>query len=236
VPQDVAAIAVQNKAPVYNLLFRATAETLRIIAADPRHLGAELGFFAVLHTWGQTLVAHPHLHCVIPGGGLSPDGTQWVPCRRDFFLPVRVLSRLFRRLFLQLLQAAYDAERSAFRDRSHHSRIDPPGRAPSLGCGRPTGSSTPSARSPVQNRSSTTSGVTPTAWPTVHYFVTAPGQKPLSTQLYFSTDEVFGGDPDKNYAKDPLITSRTLVRPVTLTGKPESATAAVEFELVMEKA
>jgi hypothetical protein len=71
----VAAIAVQNKATVYTLLFRATAETLRIIAADPRHLGAQLGFFAVLHTWGQTLVAHPHLHCVIPGGGLSPDGT-----------------------------------------------------------------------------------------------------------------------------------------------------------------
>ena len=110
VPQDVAAIAAQNKATVYTLLFRATAETLRTIAADPKHLGAELGFFAVLHTWGQTLLAHPHLHCVIPGGGLSPEGTQWVACRPGFFLPVRVLSRLFRRLFLQHLQAAYDAE------------------------------------------------------------------------------------------------------------------------------
>jgi hypothetical protein len=110
VPQDVAALAAQNKATVYNLLFRATAETLRTIAADPTHRGAELGFFAVLHTWGQTLTAHPHLHCVIPGGGLSPDGTQWVACRPGFFLPVRVLSRLFRRLFLQHLQAAYDAE------------------------------------------------------------------------------------------------------------------------------
>ena len=110
VPQDVAAMAAQNKATVYNLLFRATAETLRTIAADPTHLGAELGFFAVLHTWGQTLVAHPHLHCVIPGGGLSPDGTEWVTCRPGFFLPVRVLSRLFRRLFLRHLQAAYDAE------------------------------------------------------------------------------------------------------------------------------
>ena len=108
VPQDVAALALQNKATVYRLLFRATAETLRTIAADPRHLGAELGFFAVLHTWGQTLLAHPHLHCVIPGGGLSPDGTQWVACRPGFFLPVRVLSRLFRRRFLQYLQAAYD--------------------------------------------------------------------------------------------------------------------------------
>ena len=110
VPQDVAALATQNKATVYNVLFRATAETLRTIAADPKHLGAELGFFAVLHTWGQTLVAHPHLHCVIPGGGLSADGTQWVAGRPGFFLPVRVLSRLFRRLFLQHLQAAYDAE------------------------------------------------------------------------------------------------------------------------------
>jgi hypothetical protein len=109
VPQDVTAIAAQNKATVYHLLFRATAETVRTIAADPKHLGAELGFFAVLHTWGQTLIAHPHLHCVIPGGGLSPDGTQWVACRPGFFLPVRVLSRLFRRLFLQHLQAASDA-------------------------------------------------------------------------------------------------------------------------------
>jgi len=110
VPQDVAALAAQNKTTVYNLLFRATAETLRTIAADPTHLGADIGFFAVLHTWGQTLVAHPHLHCVIPGGGLSPDGTRWVACRPGFFLPVRVLSRLFRRLFLQHLQAAYDAD------------------------------------------------------------------------------------------------------------------------------
>ena len=109
VPDEIAAIALQNKAQVYGILFRATAETLRTIAADPQHLGAEIGFFAVLHTWGQTLMHHPHLHCVVPGGGLSPDGTRWVACRPGFFLPVRVLSRLFRRLFLQDLQAAYDA-------------------------------------------------------------------------------------------------------------------------------
>jgi hypothetical protein len=109
VPDDIAAIALQNKAQVYGILFRATAETLRTIAADPQHLGAEIGFFAVLHSWGQTLVHHPHLHCVVPGGGLSPDGARWVACRPGFFLPVRVLSRLFRRLFLQDLQAAYDA-------------------------------------------------------------------------------------------------------------------------------
>ena len=108
-PDAIAPIAVQNKALVYGLLFRATAQTLQTIAADPQHLGAQIGFFAVLHTWGQTLVAHPHLHCVVPGGGLSFDGTRWVSCRPDFFLPVRVLSRLFRRLFLQGLHAAYAA-------------------------------------------------------------------------------------------------------------------------------
>jgi hypothetical protein len=109
VPEEIAAIAYQNKRVVYGILFRATAATLQTIAADPKHLGAELGFFAVLHTWGQTLMLHPHLHCVIPGGGLSPDGRRWIPCRKDFFLPVRVLSRLFRRLFLQYLQAAFNS-------------------------------------------------------------------------------------------------------------------------------
>ena len=91
---EIAAIAYQNKEVVYNILFQATAETLRTIAADPKHLGAEIGFFAVLHTWGSALLHHPHLHCVVPGGGLSPDGTRWVPCKPGFFLHVRVLSRI----------------------------------------------------------------------------------------------------------------------------------------------
>jgi hypothetical protein len=108
VPEEVAAIAFQNKATVYNILFAATAETLRVIAADPKHLGADIGFFAVLHTWGQALTHHPHLHCVIPGGGLSPDGQRWIACRPGFFLPVRVLSRYFRRRFLELLVHAFD--------------------------------------------------------------------------------------------------------------------------------
>jgi hypothetical protein len=108
-PEDVAALAYQNKDLVYSILFRATAETLSTIAADPKHLGAEIGFFAVLHTWGQNLLFHPHLHCVVAGGGISPDGTRWVSCRPGFFLPVRVLSRLFRRLFLTYLQEAFDA-------------------------------------------------------------------------------------------------------------------------------
>jgi putative transposase/transposase-like zinc-binding protein len=108
-PQPIAAIAYQNKENVYNILFKAASETLRTIAADPKHLGAQIGFFAVLHTWGQNLLHHPHLHCVVAGGGLSPDGTRWVACRPDFFLPVRVLARLFRRLFLDYLEKAFEA-------------------------------------------------------------------------------------------------------------------------------
>ena len=108
-PEQIASIAYQNKKVVYDILFRATAETLTTIAADPKHLGAEIGFFAVLHSWGQTLIFHPHLHCVVPGGGISLDGTRWISCRPHFFLPVRVLSCLFRRLFLQYLQEAFDS-------------------------------------------------------------------------------------------------------------------------------
>jgi hypothetical protein len=92
---------------VYGILFRAAAETLRTIAADPRHLGATIGFFAVLHTWGQNLLHPPHLHCVGTGGGLSPGGSRWISCRPGFFLPVPVLRRLFRRLFLEYLEKAF---------------------------------------------------------------------------------------------------------------------------------
>jgi hypothetical protein len=114
VPDQIAAIAYQNKRELYGILFRATAETLRTIAADPKHLGAEIGFFAVLHTWGQNLLHHPHPHCVVPGGGLSPDGTAWIACQAGFFLSVRVLSRLFRRLFLEYLVKAFDAAKLEF--------------------------------------------------------------------------------------------------------------------------
>ncbi len=108
-PQEIAALAYQNKKVLYDLLFRASAETLSTIAADPRHLGAEIGFVSILHTWGQNLMHHPHVHCVVPGGGLSPDGQRWVTCRPGFFLPVRVLSRLFRRLYLEGVRAAFAA-------------------------------------------------------------------------------------------------------------------------------
>jgi hypothetical protein len=115
-PAEIAPIAYQNKAVVYDLLFRATAETLLTIAADPRHLGAHLGFTAVLHSWGSAMTHHPHLHMIVPAGGISLDGTRWVPCRPGFFLPVRVLSRLFRRLFLAGLVDAHAAGRLAFFD------------------------------------------------------------------------------------------------------------------------
>ena len=113
-PAPVAEIAFQNKATVYAILFRAAAETLRTIAADPKHLGAEIGLVAVLHTWGQNLHHHPHVHCVVPGGGPSLDRTRWIACRPGFFLPVRVLSRLFRRLFLADLQTAFEAGELGF--------------------------------------------------------------------------------------------------------------------------
>ncbi len=113
-PAAIAEIAFHNKAVVYTILFRTAAETLRTIGADPKHLGAELGVVAVLHSWGQNLHHHPHLHCIVPGGGPSLDGTRWVSCRPGFFLPVRVLSRLFRRLFLDALQSAFDAGELGF--------------------------------------------------------------------------------------------------------------------------
>jgi hypothetical protein len=113
-PAEITAIAYQNKAVVYALLFRAVRETLQTIAADPKHLGAELGFLAVLHTWGQTLLYHPHLHCIVPGGGLAPDGQRWIACRPGFLFPVRVLSRYFRGRFLALLQEAFDRHRLQF--------------------------------------------------------------------------------------------------------------------------
>ncbi|MDQ3257220.1 MAG: transposase zinc-binding domain-containing protein, partial [Acidobacteriota bacterium] len=97
IPAQLAPLALQNKRVVYDILFAAASSTLLKVAADAKHLGAEIGFVAVLHTWGQNLLHHPHLHCVVPGGGLSPDGKRWVSCRAGFFLPVRVLSRLFRR-------------------------------------------------------------------------------------------------------------------------------------------
>ena len=113
-PASIGAIAFQNKAAVYDLLFRTTADTLITIAADPKHLGARIGLTAVLHTWGSALTHHPHVHVIVPGGGLSPDGSRWIARKPGFFLPVRVLSRLFRRLFLEGLAVLHAAGRLTF--------------------------------------------------------------------------------------------------------------------------
>ena len=113
-PAELAPLALQNKRDLYGLLFATAADTLKTIAADPKHLGARIGFIAVLHTWGQTLAHHPHLHCVIPGGGLSPHGADWIACPDRFFLPVRVLARLFRGKMLAALRQRFDAGRLQF--------------------------------------------------------------------------------------------------------------------------
>jgi predicted Zn-ribbon and HTH transcriptional regulator len=113
-PAAIADIARQNKTVIYDLLFKASAETLITIAADPKHLGARVGITSVLHTWGSAMTHHPHVHMIVPGGGISLDGERWVACRSGFFLPVRVLSRLFRRLFLERLLAAHQANRLKF--------------------------------------------------------------------------------------------------------------------------
>lgn len=105
-PPAIAHLALQNKEAIYNILFATSAQTLLTIAADPKHLGAKIGFFSILHTWGQNLLHHPHIHCVVTGGGPSPDHKRWTQCRKNFLLPVRVLSRLFRRLFLEELDQA----------------------------------------------------------------------------------------------------------------------------------
>ena len=113
-PAAIADIAYQNKAAIYDLLFKVSAETMVTIAADPKHLGGRIGITSVLHTWGSALTHHPHVHMIVPGGGISPDGERWVSCRSGFFLPVRVLSRLFRRRFLEKLAAAHQAGRLSF--------------------------------------------------------------------------------------------------------------------------
>jgi Putative transposase/Transposase zinc-binding domain len=117
-PEQLSPLAIQNKRLIYNLLFKAASETLLEIAADPQHLGAKIGFFTVRHTWGQTLQHHPHLHCVVPGGGLSADHSHWIACRPGFFLPVKVLSRLFRGKFVAFLREARKQDRLTYAGQS----------------------------------------------------------------------------------------------------------------------
>ena len=164
-PAAIGAVALQNKAAVYDLLFRTAAETLTTIAADLKHLGARIGLTAVLHTWGSALTHHPHaVHVIVPGGGLSPDGSRWLACKPGFFLFVRVLSRLFRRLFLDGLAALHAAGRLVFlggleplADKKSLRRRDP------RRCAAPSGWSTPRGRSLGRRLSSPISPATPTA-------------------------------------------------------------------------
>ena len=164
-PAAIGAVAFQNKAAVYDLLFRTAAETLTTLAADPKHLGARIGLTAVLHTWGSALTHHPHVHVIAPGGGLSPDGARWIACKPGFFLPVRALSRLFRRLFLEGLAALNQAGRLAFfgdlAPLAEKSAFD----AALTRCAAPSGSSTPSGPSPDRRPYSPISRATPTASP-----------------------------------------------------------------------
>jgi hypothetical protein len=123
-PHEIAALAIQNKRVIYELLFRVSAETLQEIAADPKHLGAEVGFLSVLHTWGQSLEHHPHVHMIVPGGGFSKDRTAWVSARQGFFVPVRVLARLFRGKFLAEILCAFEQKRLGFYGKLAHL-VDP---------------------------------------------------------------------------------------------------------------
>ena len=164
-PAPIADIAYQNKAVIYDLLFKASAETMLTIAADPKHLGARIGITSVLHTWGSAMTHHPHVHMIVPGGGISPDGERWVSCRPGFFLPVRVLSRLFRRLFLEKLVAAHQAGRLSFFGDTPISPMRKPSRPIWRRCARPNGSSTPSGRSADPRRCWPICRATPTASP-----------------------------------------------------------------------
>jgi predicted Zn-ribbon and HTH transcriptional regulator len=139
-PAAIADIAYQNKAVIYDLLFKVSAETLTTIAADPKHLGARVGITSVLHTWGSALTHHPHVHMIVPGGGISLDGSRWVSCRPGFFLPVRVLSRLFRRLFLERLTAP-PTDSSSSSAITLQSPTHKPSRPVWRRCARPNGSS-----------------------------------------------------------------------------------------------
>jgi hypothetical protein len=150
-PRELAPLALQNKRLIYNLLFHTSAATLLEIARDPRHLGAEIGFFSVLHTWDQRLQHHPHVHCVLAAGGLAPDHSRWISSRRSFFLPVKVLSRVFRGKFIAGLKTPFMPAHSSSTDISYRLR----NRAPSpRGCGYcsvTTGLFTPNGLSAAQN-------------------------------------------------------------------------------------
>ncbi|MBW1667383.1 MAG: IS91 family transposase [Deltaproteobacteria bacterium] len=125
ISESLRPLALRNQNALYSLLFRAASETLKELKADPKYLGAEVGFIAILHTWSQTLMDHPHLHCIVTGGGLSPDGKKWIPCKKHFFfIPVKVLSRLFQGKFLAYLKEAKEKGKLAFPGNLAHLKED----------------------------------------------------------------------------------------------------------------
>ena len=165
-PPKIADLALRNTRVLYNLLFRISAQTLLTIAADQQHLGAEIGFFSVLHTWGQNLLYHPHVHCVVTGGGLSADHERWVSGKRpDFFVPVRVLSRLFRRLFLLRWKRLSSLDNSSFQAFWSLFPICPPSSAIFVPCARLNGSSIANRPSVDQSKCSLIFPATPIEWP-----------------------------------------------------------------------
>lgn len=164
-PHQLAPLALQNKSQIYGLLFRASAETLLAVALDPHLLGAEIGFFSVLHTWNQQLLHHPHVHCVIPAGGLAPDHSRWIAAPEGFFLPVKVLSRVFRGRFVAGLTNSTIRRNSAFMDAFRI--FSPSQRSPpcSEGSSAPIGWSTANVRSVEPNTRFVIWAATPIAWP-----------------------------------------------------------------------
>ena len=155
-PKSIADIAYQNKAVIYDLLFKASAETMLTIAADPKHLGAKVGFTSVLHSWGSAMVHHPHIHMIVPGGGIAMDGSRWVSCRPNFFLPVRVLSRLFRGLILKGLKKPMPTAGYSSSTTTRPSPIKPPSMPISSRSTRPTLWFMPRNRSPGRRQCSLT--------------------------------------------------------------------------------
>ena len=164
-PHELSALVLQNKRLLYDLLFRTSAATLLEVARDPKHLGADIGLLSVLHTWGQNLQHHPHVHCVVPAGGLAIDGSRWVAASRKFFLPVRVLSRVFRGKFTAALKQLLHEGKLQFMARLRNSPTQNASANSSGSCSSRTGSSTPSHRSGEQNMFFSTLPATPIALP-----------------------------------------------------------------------
>lgn len=184
-PQELKPLVLKNRCVLYRLLFGTASQALLQLAADPKRLGAQIGFTAILHTWGQNLLFHPHLHCVVTGGGLSADGHHWIPTRSGYFLPVKVLARLFRGKFLASLKQAYQTGQLQLTGSTAHLACPQAFKQLLDQLYRQNGSSMPSGRSAVPNRSTVTWAAIPIAWrsPT-------PGSLPSTTAASASATKI----------------------------------------------